>query len=154
MKASLHPTHQTGVSLVEALVALVVISIGMLGIAALHVESLRGGRSAILRSQAVLLAADMAEYIRANRLSNGEYANGAITSADVDSDCVPGGSGCTPTELARHDKATWLLRISTALPGGVGAIVRDQSTNPDTYTISVTWTEQGGSQTYQLRMQG
>ena len=47
---------QRGFSLVEAMVAMVVLSIGMLGIAALYVESLRSGTSALLRSQAVAFA--------------------------------------------------------------------------------------------------
>ena len=59
--------HSSGFSIVEALVALVVLSVGMLGIAALYVESLRAGRTAVYRTQAVNLAADMADRIRANR---------------------------------------------------------------------------------------
>jgi type IV pilus modification protein PilV len=59
-----------GFSIVEALVALVVLSVGMLGIAALYVESLRAGRSAVYHTQAVNLAADMADRIRANRTNN------------------------------------------------------------------------------------
>ena len=58
-----------GFSIVEALVALVVLSVGMLGIAALYVESLRAGRSAVYHTQAVNLAADMADRIRANRMA-------------------------------------------------------------------------------------
>ena len=57
---------QRGFSLVEAMVALMVLSIGMLGIAGLYVESLRAGRTAIYRTQAINLASDMAERIRAN----------------------------------------------------------------------------------------
>jgi type IV pilus assembly protein PilV len=146
--------HQNaGVSLVESLVALVVISIGMLGIAALHVESLRSGRTALLRSQAVVLASGMADQIRANRGNNGEYGNAAITVANVDAKCKPGGTGCTPIELARHDKALWLTDLAARLPGGSGIIEYDNTTVPVTYKITITWTEQqGGSQTYILRL--
>lgn len=66
-------SRSTGFSIVEALVALVVLSIGMLGIAALYVESLRAGRSAIYRTQAVNLASDMADRIRANRNARASY---------------------------------------------------------------------------------
>ena len=65
---------QRGVSLVEALVALVVMSIGMLGIAALYIESVKANRGALLRTQAVALVLDMADRIRANRLARGTYA--------------------------------------------------------------------------------
>ena len=148
-----HRKLQNGVSLVEALVALVVISIGMLGIAALHVESLRGGRTAILRSQAVILAADMADRIRANRDGGSEYGNATITQSDTNSECQPGGAGCTPTEIADHDKAVWLGTIAGTLPAGTGSVAIDTSTNPDTFTITVSWTEQGDAQSYVLRMQ-
>ena len=65
---------QRGVSLVEALVALIVMSIGMLGIAGLYIESVKANRSALLRTQAVALAYDMADRIRANRLAGNTYA--------------------------------------------------------------------------------
>jgi len=52
---------------VEVLVALIVLSIGMLGIAALYLEGLRATRDALVRTQAVALTADMADRIRANR---------------------------------------------------------------------------------------
>ncbi|MBM2853444.1 MAG: Type pilus modification protein PilV, partial [Steroidobacteraceae bacterium] len=50
---------QNGFTLVETLVALVVLAIGMLGIAALYLNSLQAGRTAIYRTQAVNLAADL-----------------------------------------------------------------------------------------------
>ena len=56
-----------GFTLVEALVAMVVLSIGMLGIAALGIESLRASRAALVRTEAVTLATDMADRVRSNR---------------------------------------------------------------------------------------
>ena len=56
-----------GITMVESLVALVVTSVGMLGIAGLYVTGIKAGRSALLRTQAVNLASDMADRIRANR---------------------------------------------------------------------------------------
>ena len=65
-----------GFSLVEVLVALIVLSVGMLGIASLYVDSLRAGRTALLRTQAVFLATDMADRIRANPTAGAAYALG------------------------------------------------------------------------------
>ena len=59
--------RMAGISMVEALVALVIISVGMLGIAGLYLCSLQAGRSANLRMQAVNLTTDLADRIRANR---------------------------------------------------------------------------------------
>jgi type IV pilus assembly protein PilV len=134
-----------GFTLVEALVALVVLSIGMLGIAALHVEGLRSGRTALTRTSAVTLAADMADRIRANRQGKAEY-EAVVTSADTNAKCKPAGAGCTSAELARHDKAAWLGAIGNALPGGTGTIdCADPAAVPATYTITITWSEVGAS---------
>ena len=56
-----------GFTLVEVLVALVIFAVGLLGIAALHIEGLNAGRTALNRTQAVALASDLADRIRANR---------------------------------------------------------------------------------------
>lgn len=148
------PTRSFGFSLVEALVALVVLSIGLLGIAALHVESLRSGRTALLRTQAVTLASDMADRIRANRAGRDGYA-ATVARTDTNAACAPGGAGCTPAQLARHDKAVWTGALQDALPGATGTIAVDAGTNPPTYTITVTWTEAGpaGANSYVMRIQ-
>ena len=70
---SLQPRHsrgkapQRGFTLVEAMVALIVLSVGLLGIAALYVETLRASRTSLHRTQAVNLATDLADRMRANR---------------------------------------------------------------------------------------
>ena len=147
-----------GFSLVEVLVALVVLSIGLLGIAALHVEGLRSGRTALTRSTAVMLAADMADRIRGNRGGKLEYET-VLTKANTNAKCKPAGAGCTVVELARHDKATWLGLIDAALPGGTGTIdcvtaCNDPAT-ADTYTITITWSEVNAAapSTYVLTIQ-
>jgi type IV pilus assembly protein PilV len=135
------PDRSQGFTLVESLVALVVLSIGMLGIAALHVEGLRSARTALTRTTAVTLASDIADRIRANRAGKGEY-EAVVTSADTNAKCKPSGAGCTPAELARHDKALWLGAIQLALPGGTGTIdCVDPAAVPVTYTITITWSE-------------
>jgi type IV pilus assembly protein PilV len=143
-----------GFSLVEALVALVVLSIGMLGIAALHVEGLRSSRTALTRTTAVALASDIADRIRANRAAKTEY-EAVVTSADTDANCEPAGAGCLPAELAHHDKALWLGSIESALPGGTGMIDCDDTNVPATYTITISWSEVGSDQpaTYTLTIQ-
>ena len=143
-----------GFSLVEALVALVVLSIGMLGIAALHVEGLRSARTALTRTAAVALASDIADRIRANRAAKTEY-DAIVTSDDTDANCEPKGAGCTPAALAHHDKALWLGAIEAALPGGTGTIDCDDAEVPATYTITISWSEVGSNvpATYTLTIQ-
>ncbi len=63
-----------GFTLVEAMVALIVLSVGLLGIAALYVETLRANRTSLHRTEAVNLATDIADRMRSNRLPADAYA--------------------------------------------------------------------------------
>ena len=119
------PYAQRGVSLVEALVALLVLSIGMLGIAGLFVESVRNSRSALLRSQAVNLVADMADRIRANA---GDPATQGCAPSSGDT-----GNNCSPAERAQDDLA----------PVAAGS--------PERYQITVAWREPGEPEPYSYR---
>lgn len=130
-----------GFSLVEVLVAMVVLSVGMLGIAGLYVTSLRSGRVAILRTQAVTLAGDLAERIRANRGAVLEYDDGASGVGAIDARCQQGGGGCTGIQMADHDKADWLAAVLQSLPAAAARVTVDPATDPDTVTIVITWVE-------------
>jgi type IV pilus assembly protein PilV len=132
-----------GFSLVEVLVALVVLSVGLLGIAALYVEGLRSGRSAGYRSAAVILAADMAERVRANRPGANAYAG---AGPGEDHNCVNGAGICTAADLAEDDWFHWSQDLGRRLPVGATAlvdVVPAAGTDPATYTITVTWPEPG-----------
>ena len=104
---------QKGFTLVEVLVALVVMSVGMLGIAALYLEGLRAGRTALYRTTAITLAADMADRIRANRNAGLAYAG---TGPGADGDCVNGAVDCTAEELAADDWLDWSSQLDDAAP--------------------------------------
>ena len=78
---------QSGFTMVEALVALVVLAIGLLGIAALYLDTLRAGRTAIYRTQAVALAADLADRIRSNRTAVAAY-NSAFADAHAEVNAI------------------------------------------------------------------
>jgi type IV pilus assembly protein PilV len=145
MQASFKTSH-AGFGLIESLVALVVVSVGMIGIAALYGQGLGAGRTALYRTQAVNLAADMADRIRVNRRGRASYGGGAANSG-----CDPGGGvNCTPAQMAAHDLFVWQGQVAAQLPAGVG-VVQYTGTTPATYTIRVTWTEVGlGPLTHQI----
>jgi type IV pilus assembly protein PilV len=138
-------THQRGVSMVEALVALVVISVGMLGIAGLYLTSLQSSRTAGLRAQAVSLASDMADRIRANRRGLDAYDSAGYGGAAAIQGCDA--ADCTPEELAEDDIARWTDTLEASLPGGAeGEIEFDGDAgddDPDLYTVTVRWDEAG-----------
>lgn len=130
------PVAQAGFGLVEALVALLVICLGLLGIAALFGRSLLANRTALARTQAVNLAADMAERIRGNRLAGDAYA-----AAAGDHGCDgAGAASCSPRQMAAHDLLDWRARVAAALPDGVGSVAVAGSGR---YTICVAWRETG-----------
>lgn len=139
--------------MVEVLVALVVLGVGMLGIASLYVVTLRSSGSAISRMQAVNLASDLADRIRANRNGVAAYEDGA---AEADHDCIgEGSSACSPTEMAQEDLLVWHEQIETTLPGNAEGTVDVTPGLPRTITITVTWNEPGEDDplSYALRMQ-
>ena len=135
---------QRGVSIVEALVALVVIGVGMLGIAGLYLSSLQASRSAKLRAHAVELTSSIADRIRANRDAAVAYDTAAYGGAPATQGCDV--QRCTANALAEDDLARWLDDVRARLPGAAavtGTIVVTDRNRPqsDNYVISVTWRE-------------
>jgi type IV pilus assembly protein PilV len=154
--------HARGVSIVEALVALVVLSVGMLGIAGLYLESVRSNRTALARTAAVFLVNDMADRIRANRGGKSAYevTLGTVIAAPT-TDCAA--NNCTPAQVAAHDLRQWYLAAIDRLPkspaGADAQIGIDHiagaSGNPDRYVITAAWIEPGSTTplTTQLEIQ-
>jgi type IV pilus assembly protein PilV len=147
MTNTMNVRRNSGFSIVEVLVALVVLSVGMLGIAGLYVTTLRASGSALYRTQAVSLASDMADRIRANPFGRETYEG-----AGADRNCVAGGVDCSAQQMAEDDVFRWRTQLGV-LPSGAGAVTHDAGP-PDSYVITVSWTEPGGEVvSYNLRMQ-
>lgn len=137
---------QRGVTMVESLVALVILSVGMLGIAGLYVSGVKAGRSALLRTQAVNLASDMADRVRANRRAAVAYDMDTYAGEPEDQGCI--NAACTAEELAEDDLFRWKAAVEATLPGrplptvNVELIEADPI-ETDRYTVTVTWHEAG-----------
>jgi type IV pilus assembly protein PilV len=156
-----------GVGIVEVLVALVVIGVGMLGVASLYVISLQAKTSAGARMQAVNLAYDMADRIRANRNAGNAYAlsSSATLSAPTTSCAGSSATNCSPAQMAAEDLYQWsqmvqgrdgsIIRGTNGLPGTVTRQITVSGSNPTTYVIQLTWGEPssgGTTQSYQLEV--
>ncbi len=141
MKQTPRHKRQTGFSLVEVLITLVIMSVGMLGIAGLYVQSMQAGRTSMFRHHAVTLAGDVADRIRANPTADNAYT----APVGVNNNCVLGGIDCTPTQMAANDILLWKDQAATTLPGGDVTIVLTPEAGlvPPTYQITVSWTEPG-----------
>ena len=113
-----------GFTLVEAMVALIVLSVGLLGIAALYVETLRANRTSLYRTQAVNMATDIGDRMRSNRNPAAAYACG--------SPCDPTAGG---NAIAIADLTDWMNQIAVQLPGGSAAVDLYRANGDDAHFV-------------------
>lgn len=127
---------QQGFSMIELLIALLILAIGLFGMASLMLTSIKSNQSAAQRSQASWLAYDMLERMRLNSeraTTTNDYVIAANTNKPNDPDCKTG--GCTPTNLALLDKREWMTELSD------NALTGTTNRNGNIFTVTVTWQE-------------
>lgn len=146
-----------GVTLVETLVALLVLSVGMLGIAGLFVQSVRNSRTALLRTHAVNLVADMTDRIRANANAGRAYDLATYGNAPAVRNCAPthdaADANCSVEQLAEDDLARWQAAVRATLPSlgdappgtEVEYLEPAAPGQPERYRVAVSWGEPGDS---------
>lgn len=121
---------QQGFALLEVLVAIVVLSLGLLGLAGLQAVSIKTNANAHLRSQAVILTYDMLDRMRSNSGNIDSYVL-------VFSDDAP----ATPDTIAEDDLSQWLDSVAGSLPAGDGEI----TVAGNVVTVTVRWTERAAA---------
>jgi type IV pilus assembly protein PilV len=142
--------RNAGFTLVEVLVSLVVLAIGLLGIAKLMLFSSHSNDSAYLRSQATALAYEILDDMRANRqeaIIAGTYNTAAAVPAAVPGTLCVGVVACTTTQVALYDLYQWGLHLNAssgvlppgALPNGQGSVATATINAQTTVTIIVSW---------------
>ncbi|MFZ5594348.1 MAG: type IV pilus modification protein PilV [Pseudomonadota bacterium] len=127
-----------GFTMIEVLVAIVVLSIGLLGLAGLQATGLRNNQSAYLRTIATQQAYDMADRIRANPngVLAGQYDNiSTAIPATPPADCVT--HSCTASDMAAYDAYAWKTATANLLPSGKSAVSRPAGGTR--FTITVMW---------------
>jgi type IV pilus assembly protein PilV len=133
--------NKRGFTLLEILVALLVLSIGLLGLAGLQTFSLRNNHSALLRSQAVVLAYDALDRMRSNRdqamLGAGSAYNTTYSQAAGSYSTTGCSSNCTSSDLATYDLAGWKADVAR-LPAGRAQISIDANNKA---TVQVQWSD-------------
>lgn len=127
---------QHGLTLVEAMIALLVISIGLLGIAALQLTAMNQNSSSLNHSQAVRYAYNMSDRIRANMVEFDQYI-GIDTNDGFNQDCTAP-AACNSGDMLLADATDWEALVET-LPGGRGIIFDD----PDGLLVVVMWDDNG-----------
>lgn len=137
MLISKHPFRkETGATLIEVLVAMVVLAIGLLGLAGLQATSIQSNHSAYYRSQATILASDLADRMRANRtaaLTDAYVIDEFPTSSTRNS---VSGNDVSP----ENDIAEWLNQLALTLPEGTGKVEKDGTL----VTITIRWNDTRG----------
>lgn len=130
--AAIHPGRALvmrsarGLTLIEILVAVLVVSVGLLGLAGLQAGALQQNHAAYTRTQVTNLAADITDRMRANR----ERAQAGDYNLALD-DSAP-----TGTSVAANDLRAWRSLIADVLPRGTGAVDVEAD---DDVTVSICW---------------
>lgn len=148
--ATLSPRRIAGFSLIEVLIALVILSVGLLGIAAMVSVSLKAKDSSYMQTQATSLAQGILDRMRANHGAaetgnyNTNYSSSYTAPACVGAAVAP----CTAAQMATFDLADWKANIANTLPkfssgtsaqGKITTVAVAQLTQ---VTISIRWNDQ------------
>ncbi len=135
-------TCQKGFSLIEVLTALILLAIGLLGHMALQMTSLSSNQSSHYRSQAAILANDIADRMRLNptAVAAGSY-NDVDTSASPYEEPSCNSSGCGAADLAALDLYQWQSGLSASISTGLGTVQRQAGiTDQAVFTVTISWT--------------
>jgi type IV pilus assembly protein PilV len=123
---------QTGFTLLEVLIALVVLAIGLLGLAGLQATALKDNLSAYHRSQATIVAYDTIDRMRANLSAIDNYRT--VTPAQ-NVNCIQVSNTCTPIIMTAHDLFELNATLLAVLPSASSTITTDGTM----YTITINW---------------
>lgn len=126
-----------GFTLIEVLVATLVLTVGLLGLAGLQVTNLVNNRSAYNRSQTTIVAYDLADRMRANAagVAASTYTTLSPATAAAKANCLTTAGCGSAADMAENDLYEWNRIVSTTLPGGVGAI----AVTGGVFTITIRW---------------
>lgn len=151
MPTSLPHTTQRGTSLVEVLMAMLLMSFGVLAMTAMQAHAIQHSQTTESRARATLLANDLGDRMRANPAPLGNWQAYDLTSTSTSTPPAPasacqGTAVCTFDEMATADLAQWQQQLAVSLPQGRGH-VRTIGTQADIWVI---WddTDQAGAQAH------
>lgn len=141
-----HEKSQHGFSMIEVLISVLVISIGLLGMAGLQTTGIQQSHNSYLKTQASMLAYDMADRMRSNLVgvAAGHYDavdNGTLDLIADEPECADT-NACTASEIAAIDVYQWTSSdaggsLASSLPSGHGMVSNDGGI----FTITVLWDE-------------
>ena len=116
---------QSGITLIETMIAILILSFGMLGMLSVFLNSLKITSTSNFRSLAAQQSYALADSIRASLPQLTVYPG---VSGSAVSGCLTS-SGCTTANMAQTEIALWQTRLAASLPSGAGTVCRDSSPN-------------------------
>lgn len=130
------PQTQSGFSILEIMVTMVVLSTGLLGVANLQVDALRGNQGAHMASVAAQQAQDMAERMNSNPAGVVENRYDSLDASvpKLTVNCQT--SACTPAQLVLFDHNRWNTSNQVLLPAGAGKV---SEVSDGVFLIGVRW---------------
>ena len=139
---------RSGFTLIEVLIAMVILASGLIGMAALQSRSINYNNIAYLNTLANIIAYDMLDRIIANPVyaldgPGYQISLGNIPIAYPDR-CDTG--TCTPAQLATYDIEQWKFIMDDRLPDGDGSIVKTDTPDGRNYVITVFYDDSKGQQ--------
>jgi type IV pilus assembly protein PilV len=142
-------TTESGFSMIEVLVTMLIISLALLGSAGLQAYALKTNLGGQFRNQAAFFVADIVERMEANKAQAvaGGYALAAGTAIPAPSTACDT-AACSPANLAQYDLGNWQAALASGVPSGTGVITQTIAGNPSTYTIAVNWVDRKTDTTY------
>jgi type IV pilus assembly protein PilV len=136
-----------GFTIIEIIVALLVVSAGIIGVAALYMDRVHANAEAELHVRAVKLAEEIAARITANQAGRIGYI-GTIGVV-----CDKNAKPKLAQDAAAIEASCWQDEVEEQLPSGLGSISRDTTTNPIAYVVAVSWSApESGTASYVLRV--
>ena len=129
-----------GFTLLEVMIALVIFSIGLLGLAGLQARGLNSNTSAQFRTLAAIEAYGMADRMRANPLGvkAGNYDNLDNTTPPAGPNCLI--ATCSEAQIAQSDYYEWINNLQNLLPSGHGSVIRIAGT--DQFILTIFWDDE------------
>lgn len=132
---------QSGFTLIEVLITLVIFAVGLLGLATLQLRGMQFVHSAYIRTQVQVLSYDLLDRLRANRdlaMTTTSY-DWELTAepAALATNCAT--AVCTDAQMALFDIFEWRQIVSEMLPQGQGSIKQETTSGHVYYTIEIKW---------------
>ena len=141
--------RQQGIAMLEVLISILLIALWMLASAGMQVGMFKLQKGADSRLRAIALVSELGERMEANTAGAkaGSYVVSSLGSVpSFTTDCAT--AACSAANLAAFDLKQWSDRVTSTLQGSTAVVSQVTAAGITTYTITLSWTEQRGRQTY------